>query len=86
MLQLFFDKRPWFAPKRYGFGAGLPIAWQGWALILSYISLLSGAALLAESSAAGPRSVAIGVVTAGTAIFVAIVHRRTDGGWRWRWG
>jgi hypothetical protein len=20
----------WFAQKRYGFGAGLPIAWQGW--------------------------------------------------------
>ncbi len=19
----------WFAPKRYGYGAGLPIAWQG---------------------------------------------------------
>ena len=27
----------WFAPKRYGFGAGLPIAWQGWALLLGTI-------------------------------------------------
>ena len=22
----------WFAPKRYGYGAGAPISWQGWAL------------------------------------------------------
>ena len=25
------DDKPWFAPKRFGYGAGLPIAWQGWA-------------------------------------------------------
>ena len=27
------DDPEWFAAKRYGYGSGLPIAWQGWAVI-----------------------------------------------------
>ena len=27
----------WFASKRYGLGAGLPMAWQGWVLTLGYV-------------------------------------------------
>ena len=30
----------WFAPKRYGYGAGLPITWQGWAIVLGYAGLV----------------------------------------------
>ena len=26
------DGPDWFAPKRYGYGSGMPIAWQGWVL------------------------------------------------------
>ena len=29
----------WFAPKRYGYGAGPPIAWQGWALTIGFIAV-----------------------------------------------
>jgi hypothetical protein len=86
MLFLFFDKRPWFASKRFGYGAGLPIAWQGWVLLLSYLGLTIGAGLLAANGGAGPRGAMIAVVLVATATFVAIVHRRTAGGWRWRWG
>ena len=32
------DGPEWFAPKRYGYGAGLPIAWQGWAVIVGLSS------------------------------------------------
>ena len=28
MFHLWFDKQPWFAAKRFGYGAGLPTAWQ----------------------------------------------------------
>jgi hypothetical protein len=31
----------WFAPKRFGYGAGPPIAWQGWALILGFCAILA---------------------------------------------
>ena len=73
----------WFAPKRYGIGAGLPIKWQGWALILSYLALLSGAAL-----ALMPRLpfVFAAIVVAATMVVVVVSARHTRGGWRWRWG
>ena len=35
------DGPEWFAPKRYGFGAGAPISWQGWALTLAYVALVA---------------------------------------------
>ena len=30
------DGPEWFAPKRYGYGSGLPISWQGWAVLLGF--------------------------------------------------
>ena len=31
------DNSAWFQPKRFGYGAGWPIAWQGWALRGGYL-------------------------------------------------
>ena len=28
------DKRYWFGAKRYGFGWGVPITWEGWVVLL----------------------------------------------------
>ena len=80
------DKGSWFAPKRYGFGAGLPIAWQGWALLGSYIGLLAGIGMMADSAAGGTRAAAFALFLIATATFIEIARRRTEGGWRWRWG
>lgn len=30
----------WFAAKRYGWGWGLPSAWQGWVVLVGYVALL----------------------------------------------
>jgi hypothetical protein len=30
----------WFPAKRYGWGWGLPTAWQGWLVFVGYILLL----------------------------------------------
>ena len=46
------DGPEWFAPKRYGYGAGLPISWQGWAVTLGFMSRSS--ALRAHFSAHRP--------------------------------
>ena len=77
------DDDAWFAPKRFGYGVGLPIAWQGWATLLIYsaVVILTGGAL-------APRHplVAIVVILAATAAFLAICAQHTRGGWRWRWG
>jgi len=76
------DDHEWFAPKRYGWGAGLPISWQGWALLLGYMVLLSLASLVIRYSWIGYGS----IVAMITVAFIVICARTTKGGWRWRWG
>ena len=72
----------WFAPKRYGYGAGLPIAWQGWGLLLGYVALMIGAGVMLER-----RPVAMmGLMVPLTAGFLLVTARTTRGGWRWRSG
>ena len=72
----------WFAPKRYGYGSGLPIAWQGWAILTGYIALLALAGFLIPYSWIAYAA----FVTIWTAAFILIVARNTKDGWRWRWG
>ena len=72
----------WFAPKRYGYGAGLPISWQGWALTIAFIGILLGVSLAFKDR---PESVIAAIVPI-TAVFILICARTTRGGWRWRWG
>jgi hypothetical protein len=38
--------RYWFPAKRYGWGWGLPCAWQGWLVLVGYLGLMVGAARL----------------------------------------
>jgi hypothetical protein len=32
----------WFHAKRYGWGWGLPAAWQGWVVFAAYVALVVG--------------------------------------------
>jgi hypothetical protein len=73
----------WWVAKRYGYGADLPIAWQGWAVLLAYFALLAGAGFMFLPEQVG---IFIAVTLVATALFLVIVARRTRGGWRWRWG
>lgn len=77
---------PWFAAKSFGYGTGLPIAWQGWALIAAWLGLLGGVALLDRSGNDAARVAAFALLLAGTATFLSVAAKRTEGGWRWRWG
>ena len=78
----------WFKPKRYGYGA-TPVTWQGWAIIgASTIAIMAAAFLILDHNANSPAAwIAFFVVTAAiTAVLCVISRRKTDGGWRWRWG
>ncbi|WP_232492965.1 hypothetical protein [Novosphingobium kaempferiae] len=86
MLHKLFERGDWFPPKRYGYGAGLPIAWQGWFLMASYLGTLAGIALLDRSGMPGGRALALALFIVVTACFLIAVARRTQGGWKWRWG
>lgn len=35
------NRNIWFPVKKYGWGWGLPIAWQGWVVLTIYIVLLA---------------------------------------------
>lgn len=76
------DRLEWFAPKRFGMGAGLPIAWQGWAVVAAYFA----AAALCVAFFGGHDWVTIAIMLPLTAILVLITMKTTRGGWRWRWG
>lgn len=77
------DDRPqWFAPKRYGYGSGLPIAWQGWAVLAAYLTLVVIAVFVLQRSALAMLSIAV----PATVILLLVSARTTRGGWRWRWG
>ena len=72
----------WFAPKRYGYGSGMPISWQGWAITIGFIALAIPLSVrfadqpLKLAAALGPLIIVLMVICAKT----------TRGGWRWRWG
>ena len=76
------DGPEWFAPKRYGYGSSLPIAWQGWAILFCYIILITAAAWAIRLSWIAYVSILIPI----TLLFIFICARTTRGGWRWRWG
>lgn len=77
------DDNAWFLPKRYGYGAGLPIAWQGWALLGGFFLLICGAGMLFMPGL--PAAFAALVLFATAALWL-IAKRKTRGGWHWRWG
>jgi len=39
------EKNIWFPAKRYGWGWGLPCAWQGWVVLTVYMALTIAAAV-----------------------------------------
>lgn len=77
------DEDVWFEPKRVGYGAGLPVRWQGWALLLGYVALVGGAG--ARLMPRHPVLFAV-VLVALTAGLIPIAAGHTRGGWRWRSG
>jgi hypothetical protein len=80
------DDDAWFVPKRFGYGAGLPIRWQGWAVLGGYLAALWAISLLHSQPGALPRTAATVLLLSATALLIWISARKTRGGFRWRWG
>lgn len=76
------DDGAWFAPKTFGYGAGLPIRWQGWALVLGHIGLILLGAWLLQGH---ERATVAWALMAGL-LPLPLYAIKTRGGWRWRWG
>ena len=76
------DGPQWFAPKRYGYGSGLPISWQGWAVTIGFVAI----AIPLSLALRGRPLQFIAAIIPLTVILLVICARTTRGGWRWRWG
>jgi hypothetical protein len=76
----------WFRAKRYGWGWGLPMRWQGWVALAAYGAVMTGAGLAAELL-----DPPVGPLVAGSLILIStgaliVVCIRTGEPARWRWG
>lgn len=72
--------KPWFHPKDYGYGSGLPCSWEGWAVLAAFLAVMIGTSLLPD----WPLKVAAGALA--VIALVVTCALKTRGGWRWRWG
>jgi hypothetical protein len=72
----------WFAAKRFGYGAGIPISWQGWLVTALFMAIAIGAATLLSDQ---PKALAAILVPAVILLWI-VTAKTTRGGWRWRWG
>jgi hypothetical protein len=77
------DVQYWFPAKRYGWGWGFPITWQGWVAFIGFLVLLVAGIVLMP-----PRHSLVGFI----AYVVVLVALFTGVCWwkgepaRWRWG
>jgi hypothetical protein len=75
--------RYWFPAKRYGWGWGLPVAWQGWLSLVCFIVLVIAGVLLFPPREALAKYL-IYVVSLSIA-FAALCWWKGEPP-RWRWG
>jgi len=74
-------KEIWFPAKRYGWGWGLPCAWQGWVVLVVWLGLLAGAALLTLPR---HRELWIASIVVLIAALTAVCFAKGEKpGWRW---
>jgi hypothetical protein len=73
----------WFPAKRYGWGWGFPVRWEGWATLIVYIVLL-GLTCAWFPPARRPLGFALSVASLTLALVVVCWFKGEPP--RWRWG
>lgn len=74
----------WFPLKRYGWGWGLPVRWQGWLVFAAYAALLYAG--IYYFKAQDNVAALLIYVLALTAVLIVIMVIKGEGPLRWRWG
>jgi hypothetical protein len=77
------DRKYWFPAKRYGWGWGIPNTWQGWAVIVGFVVLISVGSLIFPPRTEMVAYLAYVFVLA--AILTAVCWATGEPP-RWRWG
>ena len=79
----------WFGRKRYGYGWGMPISWQGWlALVLYLATVLLSSVLLLHDAPDDTFTIDvvyfIGLVSMLTTLFILIARKHAPKP-KWQW-
>jgi drug/metabolite transporter (DMT)-like permease len=74
----------WFGAKRYGYGWGVPVRWQGWGVLAGYFALLFSGILYLKPQRNLPALLAYLVLL--TVVLVTVVVAKGERPVRWRWG
>ena len=77
------DHSFWFPAKRYGWGWGLPVKWQGWIVLSAYIVIVATGVIQFPPTQNLPAFLA--VVVLSTLAFVLVCWWKGEPP-RWRWG
>ena len=77
------NSKYWFPAKRYGWGWGLPISWQGWVVLMMFLVLiLIGILVFKPHQHTSTFLIYTAVITIG---FVIICYLKGEPP-AWRWG
>jgi hypothetical protein len=77
------ERHYWFPAKRYGWGWGPPLVWQGWAVLAFFVvAILAGAFLFPPPA----HPVAFIAYVAAASVVLTLVCWATGEPPRWRWG
>jgi hypothetical protein len=78
------DPSFWFPAKKYGWGWGLPVAWQGWVVLGLYLALvLAGIRYFEARQRVTGLLVFLVCLTVALIVVVALKGEKPL---RWRWG
>jgi len=77
------EQRYWFPAKRYGWGWGPPVTWQGWVVMLIWFALLCGGVWMI--GVRGRPLAHAAFVVAMVIALVVVCHWKGEPP-RWRWG
>jgi hypothetical protein len=73
----------WFPAKRYGWGWGLPSVWQGWVVLITYLTLvLAGVPFVHASSGSFVYAIYVVVLTLALVVTCWLTGELR----RWSWG
>jgi hypothetical protein len=75
--------RYWFPAKRYGWGWGLPLVWQGWLVLIVYVGLIAAGVFLFPPHRAPAGFVLLVFVLSALLTGVCWLKGEPP---RWRWG
>ena len=77
------SKKYWFRAKRYGWGWGLPLTWQGWVVFVAFIGAVIACAFVFPPEE--NKAVFIVSMAVLSLCFIAICWIKGEPS-RWRWG